>query len=132
MNKINKNFLYIIFAIISTISNLLTQRLILSIDESYLLFFIALFFGTLVGLVVKFFLDKRWIFNYKNKSLKLQTRKFFHYSLMGVFSTSVFWVTETLFWLVWKNDFMREIGALLGLSVGYYVKYKLDKYFVFK
>ena len=42
-----------------------------------------------------------------------------------------FWGTETAFWLIWKTDLMRELGAVLGLSVGYIVKYNLDRKFVF-
>jgi positive regulator of sigma E activity len=50
---------------------------------------------------------------------------------MGVFTTLIFWLTEYAFHLVFLTDEMRYIGAILGLSVGYYVKYQLDKRFVF-
>jgi putative flippase GtrA len=43
----------------------------------------------------------------------------------------IFWGTETVFWLTWKTDAMREIGAIIGLSIGYFVKYHLDKRYVF-
>ena len=49
----------------------------------------------------------------------------------GVATTVIFWGSETLFWLVWKTDFMREAGALLGLAIGYVTKYNLDRRFVF-
>ncbi|MDC1270063.1 GtrA family protein, partial [Amylibacter sp.] len=38
---------------------------------------------------------------------------------------------ETAFWLVWQTYAMRELGAVLGLSIGYVVKYNLDRRFVF-
>ena len=35
------------------------------------------------------------------------------------------------FWLIWGTDLARESGAVLGLTVGYVVKYNLDRRFVF-
>ena len=132
MNKKKKVALYIIFAIIATISNLSTQRLILSINKSNLFFLISLVFGTLVGLLIKFFLDKNWIFFDNTRGLKSQGKKFVIYTAMGIFSTVIFWGTETIFWLIWQKDNMRELGAILGLLVGYIIKYRLDKNFVFE
>lgn len=126
-----KFFLYIIFAIIATIANLLTQRLILSNNNSFLTYSIAICSGTLIGLLIKFFLDKRWIFFDKSFGIVSQARTFGIYSSMGIFTTIIFWVTETIFWLIWKDEIMREVGALLGLSIGYLIKYKLDLHFVF-
>lgn len=129
MNK--KIFLYSIFAIIATFFNLYTQRLILSISKTNLFFLISISTGTLVGLLIKFVLDKKFIFLEKNIKYKNDGLIFSLYSLMGIVSTSIFWGTETIFWLIWQNQPMREIGALLGLTLGYIVKYKLDKYYVF-
>ena len=50
---------------------------------------------------------------------------------MGILTTLIFWGTETIFWLIWQNENMRELGAVLGLSLGYSIKYNLDKRFVF-
>ena len=33
--------------------------------------------------------------------------------------------------LIWGTDLMREMGAILGLAVGYVVKYNLDRRYVF-
>ena len=129
MNK--KIFLYSIFAIIATFFNLYTQRLILSIDKTNLFFLISISTGTLVGLLIKFVLDKKFIFLEKNIKYKNDGLIFSLYSLMGIISTSIFWGTETIFWLIWQNQAMRETGAILGLTLGYIVKYKLDKYYVF-
>ncbi len=130
--KRKKLILYIIFALVSTLANLSTQRLILSIKSTNLFFFIALFLGTLVGLLIKFFLDKNWIFFDSSSGLKSQGRMFGMYTAMGILSTIVFWGTETIFWFIWQKDYMREFGALLGLSMGYTIKYRLDKRFVFE
>ena len=50
---------------------------------------------------------------------------------MGIFSTIIFWGTEYIFWIIWRQENMRELGAILGLIIGYIIKYKLDKKYVF-
>ncbi len=80
---------------------------------------------------MKFFLDKKWIFFDKTSGLILQSRKFSKYSLMGILPTLIFWSTETIFWFLWNTENMREIGASIGLAIGYIIKYKLDNRFVF-
>ena len=123
--------LYIAFAAVATLANLGTQRLILGIDASPSGLGLAMLAGTLVGLVIKYLLDKRWIFGDFSTSMRSHGRKFTLYSLMGLFTTAIFWATESSFWLIWQTDVMRETGAVLGLAVGYFVKYRLDRRFVF-
>ena len=132
MKKSKKIFLFICFALVSTLFNLATQRLILSIDETNFYFFIAILSGTIVGLVIKFFLDKNYIFSNKKNNISYLSKKFSLYSLMGTFSTIIFWGTESIFWIIWRQETMRELGALLGLTIGYIIKYKLDKKYVFR
>jgi putative flippase GtrA len=127
----NISIRYILFAVIATIANLGSQRIILGIDDTRYFFVGAIAIGTIVGLSIKYILDKRWIFRDMSAGLKAHGRKFSLYMFMGVFTTVIFWFLETVFWLIWKTDFMREIGAIVGLSIGYYVKFNLDKRYVF-
>ena len=53
------------------------------------------------------------------------------YTATGIITTALFWGTETIFWLAWQTDAMRELGAVIGLSFGYVIKYRLDRIFVF-
>ena len=122
---------YTAFAILATIANLGAQRLVLMAGEGGWIFAAAVFTGTLVGLVVKYVLDKRWIFQDMSTGVKAHGQRFSLYTLMGVITTAIFWGTETAFWLIWQTDAMRELGAILGLSVGYVIKYHLDRRFVF-
>ena len=122
---------YVAFAFVAVIANLATQRAVLQFGETGVYFSAAVGAGTIVGLVVKYLLDKRWIFYDVEIGLKNHSRKFSFYTAMGVVTTAIFWGTETAFWLVWQTDIMRELGAILGLSVGYVVKYNLDRRFVF-
>ncbi len=53
------------------------------------------------------------------------------YTTTGIVATALFWGSETFFWLFWGTDAMRELGAVLGLTIGYLAKYRLDRLFVF-
>ena len=69
MRKGKKVFLYIFFAIISSLFNLSTQRIILSFSKSNLFFILEIVSRTLIGLIVKFILDNSYIFVDKRKEL---------------------------------------------------------------
>jgi putative flippase GtrA len=122
------------FAVLATIANLATQRAVLAIGDvaTPTLFVAAMGLGTLIGLVVKYVLDKRWIFYDRTAGAKAQGAQFALYTAMGLVTTAIFWVTETVFWVIWGTDLAREIGAVLGLSVGYVTKYLLDRRYVFR
>lgn len=122
---------YIIFCIFATLVNLYTQRLFLNeaVPTSY---FLALLTGTIAGLMAKYVLDKNFIFNDRDNSFENNSRKFSYYSINGIFTTFIFWGTESLFFYIYMTSFARELGAIIGLTIGYYIKYKLDKKYVFK
>ena len=122
---------YLAFALLATIANLGVQRLVLAVADTPSFFVMAVVAGTLVGLVIKYLLDKRWVFFDDATGLKTHGQKFPLYAGMGLITTILFWVGETSFWWIWRTDAMREIGAFLGLSVGYVIKYNLDRRFVF-
>jgi len=122
---------YAAFAVLATLANLATQRLVLAGGDTAAWFMAAVAAGTLVGLVVKYLLDKRWIFADTSTGVKAHGKKFTLYTAMGLITTAIFWGSETAFWLIWRTDAMRELGAVLGLAVGYVVKYNLDRRFVF-
>lgn len=124
--------LYAAFAVVAIAANLLAQRAVLAVaGREAAGFALAVLAGTAVGLVVKYGLDKRWIFDDRSTGLAAHGRRFTLYTVMGLVTTAIFWGTETAFWLIWGTDPMRELGAVLGLSVGYVVKYRLDRRFVF-
>ncbi len=50
---------------------------------------------------------------------------------MGIFTTIIFWGTEIGFNAIFENQNAKYIGAIIGLSIGYAIKYFLDKKFVF-
>jgi putative flippase GtrA len=91
-----------------------------------------MFCGTIAGLLTKYVLDKKYIFYHKPKSKKEDAKKFILYSMMGVFTTIIFWATEIAFDYYSDHIYAKYIGAVVGLSIGYVTKYFLDKKFVFK
>lgn len=121
-------FLYVIFSLTSIVLNLVAQYILLLFYKNI---YISILVGTFLGLIVKYILDKKYIFNvnYDNKSSDLT--EFFLYSLMGIFTTFIFWFFEILFHFLFEKEIFTYIGGALGLSIGYIIKYNLDKRFVF-
>mgnify|MGYP001475659202 FL=1 len=122
---------YVFFAVLAAFANLATQRGVLWFGDTGIFFSMAVGAGTLVSLVLKYILDKLWIFGDISVGIKAHGKRFSLYTAMGLVTTAIFWGTETAFWLLWQTDVMRELGAVIGLSVGYVVKYNLDRRFVF-
>lgn len=125
-------FKYIVFAIIATLVNLLTQWPVFALFESPMALYAAMAAGTLTGLVTKYWLDKRWIFYYTASSRGDDLWRFMLYTLMGGFTTLVFWGTEMAFYFWVPVDGAAYWGAALGLAIGYTLKYLLDRKFVFR
>ena len=122
---------YSAFAVIATVANLGAQRVVLMAGDGPLHFALAVLAGTALGLVVKYVLDKNWIFADTETGMKAHSRKFSLYTAMGLVTTAIFWGAETLAWTLTQSHAAREWGAVLGLAVGYVVKYQLDRRFVF-
>ena len=125
------HILYGVFAIIVTITNLSSQRLVLSFLTGNVGYFTALFTGTFIGLVLGYILDKIWIFKDSVMSSTAMGKQFFWYAMTGAISTPVFWLIESVFWFTWKTDGMRELGAVLGLVIAYTLKYFILRRYVF-
>lgn len=117
------------FAILATLVNLGAQELVLRLlGREGPGVAAAVVVGTGVGLVVKYLLDKRYIFDDGSRQM---ARQFSLYTLMGIATTVIFWGMVAVFWLVWGTDLARITGAVLGLSIGYVTKFWLDRRYVF-
>ena len=123
--------LYTLFAVLSTAINIGSQMLSIWIYKGPLSVEISILIGTVMGLPLRYFLEKRYIFNFTSKNLVHDGKLFVFYSAMGVITTLIFWSTEYTFHLIYDTDFMRYLGGVFGLSIGFYVKYQLDKNYVF-
>jgi putative flippase GtrA len=122
---------YAIFAGIATIANICAQEGVIQGYQGPYDLWGSIFAGTFVGLVVKYLLDKRFIFRFRPQSKAHDGKTFLLYTLMGVLTTGVFWGFEFTFNEIFHNKEMRYIGGIIGLAFGYLAKYQLDKRFVF-
>jgi len=122
---------YVGFALIATAANIGTQDLFIRAYSSDFAILASVMVGTGVGLVVKYMLDKRYIFRFQARSVVHDTQTFALYTVMGMVTTIVFWGFELGFHHVFKTKEMRYFGGVMGLAIGYLVKYHLDKRYVF-
>ncbi|MEB3767273.1 GtrA family protein [Acinetobacter sp. MD2] len=124
--------LYMAFAIVATLCNILTQYVCSYLYSGDFSILISIIIGTGFGLVVKYILDKKYIFQYKTKNVGHNRHIFFLYTVMGILTTFIFWGFEFGFHYIFETKEMRYLGGILGLMIGYIFKYYLDKRYVFK
>jgi putative flippase GtrA len=123
---------YAAFAAVATGINIGSQWLALRAYGGPWSLPLAMALGTSTGLGVKYLLDKRWIFDDRGTGLGTHVRKFSLYTMMGLATTAVFWMTELLFDALSPGGRARFLGALVGLTIGYTTKYFLDRRVVFE
>ena len=122
---------YTIFALLATIANIGSQDISLRLYEGMYAVMASILVGTAVGLIVKYILDKKFIFQFQIKNAAHDTQIFTLYTLTGICTTAVFWGFEFGFDFLFQSKEMRYTGGIIGLAIGYNVKYQLDKRFVF-
>jgi putative flippase GtrA len=132
MERISLAAKYAFLSVIATAANIATQYLSLSVYSELYSLYMAIVLGTLVGLALKYVLDREYIFYYRANTRTDDLTKFVLYSLMGVLTTFIFWGFEIGFNQLFESDSAKYIGAIVGLCIGYTTKYHLDKRFVFQ
>ena len=123
--------LYTLFAVVSTAINIGSQIVSIWVYKGPFSVEISILVGTAMGLPLRYFLEKRYIFNFTSKNFIHDGKLFVFYIAMGVITTLMFWGTEYAFHLIYDTDLMRYFGGIIGLSIGFHVKYQLDKKYVF-
>jgi putative flippase GtrA len=119
------------FAAVATGCNLGSQALMDRAYRGALAVYASLFVGTLVGLVVKYVLDKKFIFHDLTQGLVGRGWQFVRYALTGVLTTAIFWGLELGAYHAFHTQSARYVGGAVGLALGYWLKYRLDKRLVF-
>lgn len=122
---------YTAFAIIATSANIGAQDIAIRSYRGPFDIFFSVIIGTAIGLLVKYSLDKRYIFCFKARSVGHDTQTFALYSFMGLATTFMFWVFEFSFQYIFETKEMRYFGGAIGLAIGYLIKFHLDKRYVF-
>jgi putative flippase GtrA len=121
---------YVVFAVISGLSNLASQEIIIRALPAAPIM-PSVLAGTGVGFIVKYLLDKRWVFLDSYDGHAAEFRKVFAYGVFGIATTMVFWGVELSFWRIWQTVEAKYLGAVLGLALGNWIKYLLDRHYVF-
>jgi putative flippase GtrA len=122
---------YALFALVSMAANLASQKIVWCLYDGPFSIPLAVCIGTGVGLIVKYALDKGWIFRYEHRSVVHGIQTFARYVVMGLATTAIFWAMEFSAQALFHSEKARLAGAAFGLTLGYIAKYQLDKRFVF-
>jgi len=128
----NLTIKYVIFALIATAVNIGAQDIVISNYIGAFDILISVVVGTGAGLVVKYILDKRYIFRFRARDVAHDGKTFALYTLMGLATTVIFWGFEFGFDHLFETKEMRYLGGIIGLAIGYLTKYHLDKRYVFR
>jgi putative flippase GtrA len=123
--------LYTLFAAFSTVMNIGAQMLCIWAYKGPYAVEVSILVGTAAGLPLRYYLEKRYIFAFQSKNMVHDGQLFVLYTFMGVFTTAIFWGVEYAFYLSFGTDTMRYVGGVIGLAIGFYIKYQLDKKYVF-
>ena len=143
--------IYMLFAELSIIINLVTQILIKVILIMFLpvfsnnefslgkisfenWFLLSLGFGTVAGFIFKFIVDKFVVFQESltqptKEELQKTGKQLSLYLGFAILTTMIFWGFEFLFKIFLSGDWYL-VGGLNGLINGYTVKFLLDRTFV--
>jgi putative flippase GtrA len=122
---------YVLFAVVATLVNLAAQEIAIRLAPVAPLT-VSILAGTAAGFAVKYVLDKNWIFYDAYTGHRDEARKVTLYALFSIGTTLVFWGFEVAFWTIWRTDFAKYAGAVLGLAIGYAAKFALDQTYVFR
>ncbi len=122
---------YVIFALLATAVNIACQDLVVRAAGDAGSLWPSVLAGTAAGLLLKYYLDKKYIFAFETDGVLHDSRTFLLYTAMGLLTTAVFWGFEFGFDWLFDSKEMRYVGAVIGLGIGYVLKYFLDRRFVF-
>lgn len=141
---IHKQYIfYLWFAILASFINLMIQKIVAwffywinreffstlvykSVDIATLL---KIFTATVIAFFFKYFVDKLFIFSVdKHSSSGEEIKRIGLYGFFAVFTTLLFWSTQLLFKVYLDLEY---VGAILGLGIGYTLKFFLDRHYVF-
>lgn len=122
---------YTSIAVLASTANLAIQAVLMGIYDGAMAIEVSMFLGTAIVLPFKYAIEKRFIFFFAATTTAEDARHFSRYTTVSLFTVLIFWSIEYAFHLLFRTDAMRYIGGALGLGCSFYLKYILDKRFVF-
>src|SRR3712207_891165 len=114
-------FRYGVFAVVAMLANLATQEIVFRLAPIAPLT-LSILAGTAAGFVLKYILDKRFVFEDGFDGHAREARKVALYGAFSVITTLVFWGFEVAFWMIWGTNAAKYTGAVIGLTIGYAAK----------
>lgn len=125
--------LYVLFALLSVGVNLGVQQIAVVglTGRTGAVLPLSMLCGTGAGFVAKYVLDKKFIFFDVSAGHRDEARKVALYGIFGLFTTALFWGTEAAFFGLFGTAAAKYAGAVLGLGLGYALKFALDRRFTF-
>jgi putative flippase GtrA len=132
VRPINVASRYATIALVASATNLVLQSMLLLAYSGPLSVEFAAVVATAIVLPFKYVADKRFIFNFTALSPAKDLQHLALYSSASVFTVAIFWGFEFAAWRLLQTRSAQYVGGALGLAVSFYVKYVLDKRFVFK
>jgi putative flippase GtrA len=124
-------FRYVAFAAASMAVNLGVQYVSLLVYRGPMALIGSIVAGTGAGFVCKYLLDKRFIFFDPAGDASREAGQVLLYGMTGVLTTLLYLGCELGFWRAFGADWAKYAGGAIGLAVGYWLKYQLDRRFVF-
>lgn len=122
---------YVITAVLSIFANLVAQQVtVVGAPAAHLM--VSIVAGTIVGFFAKYLMDKIWTFREAYTTPAAEAHRIILSGLFSVGTTIIFWAFELGFLAIWKTDFAKYAGAVIGLSIGYTAKFWLDRRHVFR
>lgn len=117
---------YFLFSFFSILINITSQEITL-IFYSNIIF--SILNGTITGFLFKFYVDRKYIFTREDTIFSL--KELMLYSSTAILTTTIFWSFELIFLYLFESKAFKISGAVIGLSIGFFMKYQLDKKITF-
>ncbi len=122
---------YVVFSFVAGVANLASQQAVVLVFPPLTPLMISVLAGTAIGFAVKYVLDKHYIFLDGYDGHAAELRKVALYGVFSVATTFVFWGFELGFWYTWRSVEAKYAGAILGLAIGNWLKFLLDRAWTF-
>jgi len=130
-------FKYMAYSFLTLILNIGIQSITLNITgRSTEAVILAIVVATVVSFVVKFFIDKNIIFKTKKGHQNERRKQVLLYAVFSIGTTLIYILVEMIFHFSFDSadlyEKKEEIGAIIGLLMGYSIKYIVDMKITFK
>ncbi len=131
----NQIFLYWFFVVLSIALNISIQEIVFFLESKDSILqasMVAMIIAIIITFIFKYIADKKYVYKYEIEKM-YDKKSLVFYLIFSLFTTFLFFVVELFFIFVLKDiEFKKEIGATLGLLIGYIIKFILDKNITFK